>query len=435
MRLPPHSPADERGLIAALVNEPNELIGPCLEAGINPESFTGHAARRVFELVLGSHSAGKTLTIEVALQESMLTLQEFAAVTDNPPISLGWKSHIEAVANAHRRRKVIRAAEELIEAAHAEPDNIAGCVSRVLMTQTQQGNAKPWSEVVNDSVLKAEAIARGEALPEQDEIPWPWTDCDRFFHRFKRRELVIVAARPSVGKSSLMRSIAYHSAKLGYNVLIESIEDSASNISESMAATNSGIGKTKFPKAHASDQRDYIAAMAALKLPTLHVFDSDRSIASITARARAIHAQNPLDMICVDYLGQIIECRNGTGTANKASAIGNVTKALKDLAADLNCVVICLAQFNRENAKDNREPQLHELKDSGDIEQDCDRAIFIHRPDEDPISRTPQSVNDSEQDCPRFFQSLIQAKGRNVGTGIVSVYFNRAITRFTQITK
>ncbi len=431
----PNSPADERGLIAALTFEPAEVVPACIEAGVTGQTFTDTDARTIYETVMGAHAEGITPSIEVTFQRSGLAVQVFARFAADPPASLGWRGHIAALRTLETRRSLILHANALAEAAKSDPDSIPDRLARVLMAQTGQTKAKPWRAVLSEVLALSESIARGEVQSEHGDIPWPWSDCDRVFQKFKRKELVIIAARPSVGKSSLMRSLVLHAAQSGFNSLVLSIEDSAENIALGLAATVSGVSKTDFNHAHKSDQQDFIRALRGLELPNLHVFDRDRSIAGLTARAKVMHAQAPLDLICIDYLGQIVECREGTGSTNKASAIGNVTKALKDLAADLNCVVIFLAQFNRESARDNREPRLYDLKDSGDIEQDCDRAIFIHRPESDPMTQQTQSEADSVADRPRYFQNLIQAKGRNVGTGIVSMYFERAITRFTQISR
>lgn len=429
----PASPEDERGLIAALVFEPVEAVPSCIHAGISPETFTVGSARAIFEQIVAAYSRGITLSAEVLWPKTDLEFAEFSRLTDNPPLSHAWRGHIVTLKALESRRRMLSAALELAEAAKSLPDDIPDRLARVLIAQTGRTAHRPWKKILEEVVSQSEAIARGEVPKDGGDLAWPWPDCDRVFQKLRRKELVIVAARPSVGKSSLMRSVALHAAHRGHNVLIESLEDSAENIALGMAATSSGVCKTGFPHAHPLDQKGFISALRALALPNLHVYDQDRAIGEIIARAKAHHATTPLDLVCIDYLGQIMECRDGTSTSNKASAIGNVTKALKDLATDLNCVVICLAQFNRESVKEGREPRLSDLKDSGDIEQDCDRAVFIHRPDTDPISKRTQSDSDIITDTPRFFQNLIQAKGRNVGTGIVSMYFNRAITRFNQI--
>jgi replicative DNA helicase len=233
-----------------------------------------------------------------------------------------------------------------------------------------------------------------------------------------------------------MRQIVWANAKAGRRVLVESIEVSPDDIADALAATVAGVNARNLATAHKADQADYLAAVRALDRGNLHVFDCDRSLAAICARAKAINANSPLDLIAIDYLGLIADCEATHPGQTKASAIGRVTKTLKSLAMELGCVIICLSQLNRQSVTDgNREPRLSDLRDSGDIEQDADRVIFIHRPDEDPITKFQQKDTDDVQDRPRFFVNLIQAKGRNVGTSLVAFHFRRAVTRFEMIAR
>ena len=135
-------------------------------------------------------------------------------------------------------------------------------------------------------------------------------------------------------------------------------------------------------------------------------------------------------------MGLIADCE-GSRYETKAAAIGRVTKALKRLAGELDCVIFLLCQLNRLSAQEsNREPRLTDLRDSGDIEQDADRVLFLHRPDEDPLTGTNQAKSEDAEDRPRDFVNIVQGKGRNVGQGqIMSFYFNRATATFIPATR
>jgi replicative DNA helicase len=111
--------------------------------------------------------------------------------------------------------------------------------------------------------------------------------------------------------------------------------------------------------------------------------------------------------------------------------VGAVTKALNRIAMENGVVVVCLAQLNRQSVVEgNREPRLSDLRDSGDIEQDADRVVFIHRPDECPITKRRQDTLDTLSDLPRYGCALVQAKGRNVGTAYGAALFSRKLARF-----
>jgi replicative DNA helicase len=115
---------------------------------------------------------------------------------------------------------------------------------------------------------------------------------------------------------------------------------------------------------------------------------------------------------------------------NRAQSVGRVSRALKQFALRNDCVVMVLAQLNRDSERDDRVPRIHDLRESGDIEQDADKIVLLHRPGEDPISGAPQSATADADELPTFYVAAIQAKGRNDGTGSVGLYFRRATATF-----
>jgi replicative DNA helicase len=437
----PHSPAAERAIVAAIVENGAEAIGVSLENGIAHASFHSSANGRVFVEVMAMHAEGKPVAIATVAErlEARGILAEiggwpaFAAMTDDPPLSTELAAFCRELVALDTRRTIIRVAAALGEAATANPDAVPEILARLLETQTHATARRTWKKVVGVAAQRAEDIIAGREPDAGATLSFGFVDLDRTFRPMRRGEMAVIAARPSCGKSSLMRQIVAANAKAGANVLVESLEVSADDIADSLAATLSGVSRRDLSRAHPSDQRDYLAAARALDLDYLHVFDCDRTLAAIVARAKAIHASRPIDLVAIDYLGLIRDCEAARGET-KAAAIGRVTKALKSLAMELDCVILLLAQLNRQSVTDgNREPRLSDLRDSGDIEQDADRVIFIHRPDADPLTGTDQRDTDSLSERPRFFQNVVQAKGRNVGTGIVSFYFRRAITRFEAV--
>lgn len=437
----PNSPAAEAGILSAVVANGPEAIAICLEHGLTPATLYTPANASVFGEVLTMHAEGKPIDVGTVaerlryrgLLEAIGGWAGMAEMTKNPPLSIALSAYCREVVALETRRKIIRGGTALVEAATENPDAVPEVFARLLQTQTHATSPRTWKNVVATTAQRAEDIISGHYEEEAHTLGFGFSDLDRTFGRMHRGELVVVAARPSVGKSSQMRQITLANAKGGAHVMVESLEVSADDIADALAATQAGVNKGNLAKAHKADQADYLAAIRHLDLENLHVFDCDRSLGAILARAKALHVSRPLDLIAIDYLGLISDCEAGRGE-NKAAAIGRVTKALKSLAMELDCVILLLAQLNRQSVTDgNREPRLSDLRDSGDIEQDADRVIFIHRPDENPLTKIAQKDTDKLAERPRFFVNLIQAKGRNVGTGVVSFYFRRDITRFEAI--
>jgi replicative DNA helicase len=262
-----------------------------------------------------------------------------------------------------------------------------------------------------------------------DFVSWGDPALDLNFQPMRRGELVIIGARPSVGKSSLARGIAVAAARAGRHVLFESLEVSAGDVIDGMAVGIAGVAIAELKGAPPDRQNDFLQTITNLRDAPLNVCE-DRKLAGIAARCQAMDVTRPLDLLVIDYLGLISDCAPAKGQT-MAQSVGAVTKQLKRLALEQDLVVVCLAQLNRESVNDgNRAPRLSDLRDSGDIEQDADRVVFIHRPDECPHTNQAQDPLATLSKLPRYGVALIQAKGRNVGTGHGSAWFNRKLARF-----
>lgn len=440
----PHSDSAERAILAAVVDGGPEALQRCIGYGITPASFYQTAPGVIYGEVLSMHADGRPTNIETVYErlEARGLLAEvggwqgFASLTKSPPLSIEFDAYCREVVALESRRAIITRAQALAEVAATNPDAIAEVFARLLETQARTSAQRSWRRVVATAAQRADDLIAGRQSESAKSLSFGFPDLDRIFQPMGRGEVVVVAARPSCGKSSFMRQISLSAAEAGANVLVESLEVSADDIADSFAATRSGVNRRDLRASSKAAQASFLAALRGLPVERLHVFDGDRSLAAIVARAKSLNAVLPLDLIAIDYLGLIADCEQAGRGETKASAVGRVTKSIKALAMELGCVVILLAQLNRQSVTDgNREPRLSDLRDSGDIEQDADRVIFLHRPSDDPLTKAPQPDTADISSRPRFFVNLIQSKGRSVGTGIVSYYFNRAVTRFEPISR
>lgn len=426
------SPVDEKFVVGAEIDLGAQAVAIVIGSGVTPEIFTDPFARRAHECVLRLHASGLPIN-PGKIWESMkleptenIRFVELTADIYHSTIELSRVcAELLLMAN---RRKISGLAKRLDEAAQNNPDEVDDVIARLLVASAPSQTQRDWVRVCDDAVERAKSSIEGRVNTD-DWLSWGWVQLDAHFKQMRRGELVIIAARPSVGKSSLLRGISAKAAFAGRHVLFETLEVSQDDVADQMATAVSGIACGELAKVHPGDQTDFLAAVGQLRAAPLHVFE-DRSLAGIIARVKAVHATRPVDLLAVDYLGKITDCEPGKGQT-KAQAIGRVTGALKALALELRIVVLCAAQLNRNAAiDDNREPRLSDLRDSGDIEQDADRVVIIHRPDECPLTRSMQSALDSIESRPRYGCALIQAKGRNVGTGYGAVWFNRQLARF-----
>jgi replicative DNA helicase len=160
----------------------------------------------------------------------------------------------------------------------------------------------------------------------------------------------------------------------------------------------------------------------------LHIYDNDRTLAQVTARIKAFHQIKPIKGIVIDYL-QRYDPQQERGETRDV-AIGRMTMAIKDAAIECKIPIVLLAQLSRGVERDNREPMLSDLRESGNIEQDADRVIFLDAPTNTADGST-QDLNDGA--LRRIFVNAIQAKGRGEGQDRVGMMFNRPITTFESI--
>jgi replicative DNA helicase len=437
---PLNGSATEQSILAAVIADGTPALLTVMENGITPASFADHFCRRLHELILCQHAAGlpfddSHLWERLGTTEAQSVLapyEEKQRLVEITKLKIAFGPMLSSLCAELRalavRRNVFALSARLAEAAKVAPDDVAGLVGELLATQAESAKVKTWKRVCDEAEGRAQDAIAGK-IDTEGFISWGFPLLDAKFKPMRKGELVIIGARPSVGKSSFARGIATAAALAGRRVLFETLEVSADDVADGMATGHSGVPLAELAGAPADLQKRFLQSLAQLRVAPLHVCE-DRTLASIMARAQSMQAQHPLDVLVLDYLGLVADCKPGKGETT-AQAVGTVTKALKRLAMEMKIVVVCLAQLNRQSVNDgNREPRLSDLRDSGDIEQDADRVLFIHRPDDCPISQRKQDTLDTLADLPRYGCTLIQAKGRNAGTAYGTVWFHRRLARF-----
>jgi len=436
----PHSIEAEEYLISCCLLDGADVVGKCLLAKIKPASFYDPKHGIIYSTILELYVANKAIEISSVAEELKLGRQLdavggyafLAQVSSRIPTTAQATFFIEKVIEQATLRSIIASATGVVEDCYGYSGGleefVAGIDQRMqrAMSDHLPEPVKTWPMAILEAEVQANAMIGGA---DGGVMTFGLNDLDTILAKGRRGELIIVAARPGVGKSSLARHIVRKNAIAGLVVQMNSLEVPSRDIALQMASSESGVSLRELPRCHERDRATFFTALHALKIPGLHVFDDDYSVGKIIARARALRP----DVLVIDYLGLIHDCNPGKGET-KAQAVGNVTKALKRLAIDMDIVIVLLAQLNRQSMTDgNREPRLDDLRDSGDIEQDADRVIFLHLPAANAATGQSQNPNSSPLDEPSFYVNAIQAKGRNVGTGSCGLLFKRSIATFIQI--
>lgn len=254
-------------------------------------------------------------------------------------------------------------------------------------------------------------------------VPSGFRDLDRFTTGFQPGELVVIAARPSMGKTSLCLNIAMHAAKeAAKSVAVFSLEMSNEQLVQRLLAGESHIDAQRLRTGNIKDEEwgEITKAMGVLAEVPIYIDDSAAlTVGELRSRSRRLRAGTGLDLIAVDYL-QLLRSSNSR-TTNRVEVIDDICRGLKALAKELKVPIIALAQLNRSpETRNEKRPLLSDLRESGGIEQEADVVAFIYR---DEYYNAPSAENEG-------IAEIILAKQRNGPTGTIELRFDKKLTTF-----
>ena len=438
----PASEEAEQHVIACCLLDGSDTIARCLEARVAVESFYWPANQIIFEAILELNKRGQPVTLEV-LAEELSTRRLFEQVGGFPylmqvtgkiPTTAHAGYFIEKVREKHLLRELIKAATGAVEQAYSFTGGLEEFVDKVeqeLFKVTQDrvsDSAQEIKEAIKDAntVIAKLLMKKGELTG----ITSGFRDLDAMTFGFQRAEMIIIAARPSMGKTSFALNIAESAAmpKKGdpAAVLVFSLEMSSSQLALRMLCSRSRVNMKLLRDGLVSRDGAEVNAIGKAaedfkKAPILIDDSSNLTIMELRAKARRIHSRKKLGMIIVDYL-QLLS--GSDPRAPREQQVAEVSRGLKGLAKELDVPVLVLSQLNRSSEKENRTPRLSDLRESGSIEQDADVVLMLSRPkDADEKFQTAANAAD-----------LIVAKQRNGPVGDLKLTFLQEITRFENFT-
>lgn len=245
---------------------------------------------------------------------------------------------------------------------------------------------------------------------------------------FKNGELIIIAARPGIGKSALALNITSTACEEKKAVAFISLEMGTTQLVMRLLSSNSGIGLSKIISGKLEEKDLAVLYLTRLKLDAYDLYLDDSTVTDISeimAQCRELKRNKKLDMVVVDYL-QLIGKRTGNKNASRAELVGSISRSLKILAMELNIPVIALSQLNRESIKRDV-PNLADLRESGSIEQDADIVLFLHKASKDS--------DNLESKARSHRVELIIAKNRQGEVGSLNLTFQEPIVKFIETTK
>jgi replicative DNA helicase len=442
-RSPPHSAEAEEHVIACCLLDGSDSIARCLEARITAESFYFPANRLLFEVLLELYQKNPPVSLEI-LAEELKTRRQLEAiggfpylmqVTGKIPTTAHAGYFIEKVREKHLLRELIKTATGAVEQAYSFTGGLEEFVDKVEqdLFRVTQDRVSESAQEIKEAVKEANAVI-AKLLMKKGELTGVtsgFKDLDAMTFGFQRQEMIVVAARPSMGKTSFALNIAEAASlpKAGKEpvpTLVFSLEMSSSQLALRMLCARSRVNmKLLRDGLVGRDGREVNALGQAAeefkKAPLLIDDSSALTIMEMRAKARRIYARRKLGLIVVDYL-QLVS--GSDSRAPREQQVAEVSRGLKAMAKELDLPVIVLSQLNRSSEKENRTPRLSDLRESGSIEQDADVVLMLSRPKEaDEKFQTATGGAD-----------LIVAKQRNGPVGDLKLTFLQEITRFENFT-
>jgi replicative DNA helicase len=460
-RTPPHSAEAEEGLLGScLIDTGQDIVSACIEAGLQPEAFFQPAHQVVFHLMLdlyNSNSVVDEVTVLDALTSrsvaSIKWLKDKQRLTDpkTPLIELvggvgilsRLTSRIESVANARYwleivrqkwlLRRLIETATHIVEEAYLNQDQMDHFIGDVeeRIFSINEDRITDSAQKFDKAVLEADALIHNILTGKQDgAVTTGYMDIDKMTFGLHNGQMVVLAARPSMGKTSLGMNIAENVAIPirgdAKGILVFSLEMPAEQLAMRMMCGRARVSMRRVRDRMISkeEQGNLARETKVLKNAPIWVDDSSGlNILQMRAKARRIKKQNDVSLIIVDYL-QLI---SGTDSrVPREQQISEISRGIKGMAKELNVPVLVLSQLNRSSEKENRQPRISDLRESGSIEQDADVVFLLaSRQNSEDNSPVPQASRERD---------LIIAKQRNGPTGSVPLTFIPEFTRFENYT-
>ena len=437
VRIPPQSIDSEKAVLGSIMLRKEAMHE--IEDLIIPDSFYVEKHKIIFRAMLDLSMKNEPidmLSLSQKLREQKLInsiggSQYLAEIVNVVPSSTNVKHYAEIVQKKFILRSLIEAADYVSELAFEEGDDHIDDVldlaeKRIFGVVSSPKNQKFTS--LKDEL--PEAWERLEKLHEQKGalrgIPTGFRDLDTLLSGLQKSDLIILAARPSMGKTTLALDMARMAAILhNKSVGIFSLEMSSQQLVDRLLSAESRVNAWNLRTGHLSADKEFSQLRDSLdKLSKAKIFIDDmpgNSIVRMKAVSRRLKAEKGLDFIIVDYLQLMTTSKNYDSMVNQVTEI---SRSLKSLAKELDVPVLALSQLNRAVESRGGRPRLSDLRDSGSIEQDADVVMFIHRED--------KGKDESER---TGIAEILIEKHRNGPTGKVELYFDEKTTTFLTLEK
>lgn len=437
IRIPPQSIEAEKAILGSIMLRPGAIHEVSDIISYDTFYITKHS--EIYKAMLELSSRGEPIDLlsvshkltEKKLLDGVGGSSYLTELTNSVPASTNIKYYADIVLKKSLLRKIIEAGDNITDLGFRDDiedvlEVLDQAEKKIMNINTNSGKAIFYS--LKDSL--PEAWERLEKLHENKGelrgVPTGFKDLDKYLSGLQRSDLIILAARPSVGKTTLALDIARQAAlKHNASVAIFSLEMSTQQLVDRMLAAESRVNAWNLRTGNLSTESEFSKIRDSLdRLSKARIFVDDmagNTIMRMRSVCRRVKAEHGLDLIIVDYLQLMSTSKNYDSMVNQVTEI---SRSLKGLAKEFNVPVIALSQLSRAVESRGGKPKLSDLRDSGSIEQDADVVMFIHREDK----------GRDESERTNIAEILIE-KHRNGPVGKVDLYFDEKFSTFTSIDK
>ena len=430
-RIPPHSVESEQSILGSIILDKDAII--TVAEIINPGDFYKEAHKIIYESMLSLNSSNEPIDLITLIEElrkeghldNVGGISYLTSLSTIVPTTSNVRYYANIVKEKSVMRQLIKASNEIINLGYDASTDVQEILDKAEknifdISQEKSGDdIQPINLVLQDTFDMIERLCTEKS--EVTGITTGFADLNKKINGLQRTDLILVAARPAMGKTAFSLNLVQNAALKGdASVAVFSLEMSKEQLVQRMlsAQSNVELSKIKTGTLSESDWPRIIDAMAVLSEANIYIDDTPGiKISEIRSKCRRLKIEKGLDFILIDYL-QLME---GAGkNENRQQEIAKISRSLKILAKELNCPVVALSQLSRspELRKDHR-PILSDLRESGSIEQDADIVMFLYRDE--------YYHDDSEK---KNIGEVIVAKNRHGETGTVELVWFGQVQKF-----
>ncbi|MBQ2694136.1 MAG: replicative DNA helicase [Clostridia bacterium] len=441
----PYSAEAEQAVLGSILVDPSCLSQAAVY--ITPESFFLPQHSAIFEAMITIDSTGKVidplvildLLVQQNVYDNAAGRNYLFQLAESVPSTANVEMYAKIVREKFYMRTLINISSETIENAVAQQetadallDNAEQKIYNIRQGKTSNAPSKLKDIIVNNVYDTLKKIT-GEDKELYKGYTTGYSDLDKVLTGLNRSDLILIGARPAMGKTSFALNLARNVAALGKRkVLFFSLEMTKEQLAMRVLGTEARVSSMKMRNGNISQDEWIRLGMATSALNDCELYFDDTSSITVPEMKAKTRRLGGVECVIIDYLGLI---KGSTRTENRVQEVSEITRNLKMMAKDLNIPVICCAQLSRgtEGRGKSHRPQLSDLRESGSIEQDADIVMMLYRPDYYKGEREDDEPEEQKQDA--NIAEVIVVKNRHGETGTVEFVFDGEHTLFLQLEK